>query len=339
MNKRALAARLLSRTGLLPAARLASHWSGLLTLNYHRIGQAGNAPFDHGLWSADAETFDWQVGQFRQNLRIVVPEQLPALIEAGRGRYGMITFDDGYRDNYEVAFPILKSHGVRAVFFVATGYIDAPRVPWWDEIAWLVRTSERARIEMPDGCEGELQFDAPIRAQAVATLLRHYKRLPPARTEPFLDALAAACGRPRCPPELGRDMWMTWDMLREMRDAGMVIGAHTVTHPVLANLEPERQRWEILESCHRLQSELGRPAEVFSYPLGGLHRFNEATLACLRDSHIRYAASYYGGYRRFDDWQDYDIRRVAIESDLSRDDFRCLIGMPSLFARQEVAVY
>ncbi len=73
---------------------------------------------------------------------------LPRVLAAKRGRYGMITFDDGYRDNHATALPILKREGVTATFFVATGFIDAPRLPWWDEIAWMVRTSRQDGLEL-----------------------------------------------------------------------------------------------------------------------------------------------------------------------------------------------
>ena len=53
----------------------------------------------------------------------------------------MITFDDGYVDNYELAFPVLKANDAKGVFFVATGFIDEPRLAWWDEIAWMIRSS------------------------------------------------------------------------------------------------------------------------------------------------------------------------------------------------------
>lgn len=333
MNKRALAARMLANTGLLRLARAAAPWSGVLALNYHRIGSAANSNYDHGLWSADADSFAWQLDYLRSRLDIITFEQLPEVLSRRRGRYALITFDDGYRDNYEVAFPILEAAGVKATFFVATGYIDQPEIPWWDEIAWLVRTSERDRIDLPGWLDQPVRFDDPDREQAVRCLLRRYKQLPADQTTTFVDAVAGACQRPRCSSDQGRRLWMSWDMLREMNAAGMAIGAHTVSHPVLANLDESRQQHEIDQSSRRIESELKQPVTLFSYPVGGLEHFNDTTRSCLQRAGMRYAASYYGGYRRLDDWDDLDVRRIAIEADTDRDQFRAIVDLPQVFAR------
>ena len=71
----------------------------------------------------------------------------------------------------------------------------------------------------------------------------------------------------------------------------------------------------------------------FSYPVGGLEAFNGDTRACLREAGVLYAFSYYGGFRKFDEWDDYDIRRVAVESDTGAAVFRSVIHMPQVFAR------
>ena len=137
--KQAIATRLLSQSGLRFLLAKAIQWSGVLVLNYHRIGSGDESPFDRGLWSADAEEFSDQIRFCKSQLEVITPDDIPRVVANGSGRYALITFDDGYRDNYEIAFPILKAEGVPATFFIATGFVDTPRLPWWDEIAWMVR--------------------------------------------------------------------------------------------------------------------------------------------------------------------------------------------------------
>jgi peptidoglycan/xylan/chitin deacetylase (PgdA/CDA1 family) len=60
----------------------------------------------------------------------------------------LITFDDGYLDNYEIAFPILRSHVVQGVFFLATSMVGSCQVPWWDHIAYLMKTARRRRFSL-----------------------------------------------------------------------------------------------------------------------------------------------------------------------------------------------
>jgi peptidoglycan/xylan/chitin deacetylase (PgdA/CDA1 family) len=252
-------------------------------------------------------------------------------LASGRGRYCLITFDDGYRDNYETAFPVLKAEGISATFFIATGFIDTPRVPWWDEIAWMVRTSRRKIVELPAWIANPIVLDEPERQQAVRTILRTYKSLAADSTDAYLEAVAEATGSGRC-VAVASDLWMNWAMLREMDFAGMTIGGHTVTHPILARASSELQREEIFGCGKRLAEAIGKPMQYFSYPVGGLTAFDARTREILREAGVRFAFSYYGGFRRFSDWDDYDVRRVGIETYVTPDWFRSITSLPRLFA-------
>jgi peptidoglycan/xylan/chitin deacetylase (PgdA/CDA1 family) len=330
--KTAIFAQILARTGFRSLLGRAAPWSGILVLNYHRIGSAAGSPFDHGLWSADEAAFDAQVKFLKGACDVVSPDDLPDILSRRKGRYVLVTFDDGYRDNYTAAFPILKRHGVPATFFLATGFLDHPRLPWWDEIAWMVRTCPRDRIEVRPWVAEPVVFDPPERERAVRTLLRTYKSIPSERTPDFLAAVRLATGSGSFDHAAAKDLWMTWDMVREMRAAGMAIGGHTVNHPILGTMPPDRQ-WEEISTCgERLAAELGEPMNLFSYPVGNRGAFNDDTRACLRRAGVRYAFSYCGGFRRFDEWDDYDIRRVAVETYLTGDWFRAIVTLPRLFA-------
>jgi peptidoglycan/xylan/chitin deacetylase (PgdA/CDA1 family) len=330
--KEAIATRLLCRSGLRFLLERAIRWSGVLVLNYHRVGNGNQSPFDRGLWSADADAFTDQIRFCKSKLDVITPDDLPQVLARGLGRYALITFDDGYRDNYEIAFPILKAEGVPATFFIATGFVDHPRLPWWDEIAWMVRTSRQDRVALPGWVPAPVLFDEPDREGAVRTFLRAYKAMPAESTDLYLDALSQATQSGRCGAEVGRSLWMNWDMLREMSAAGMTIAGHTVTHPILARAPLERQREEILGCGARLAEEMGEPMRYFSYPIGKPGSFDSVTQHCLREAGVRYAFSYYGGFRRFGDWNNYDVRRVPVETYLTADWFRSIFTLPQLFA-------
>ena len=307
-------------------------WSGLLVLNYHRIGDAAGSMFDRGLWSATSEAFSSQLQFLKAHFDIISPDQLATAVGSRRGRYCLVTFDDGYRDNFELAFPLLKAAGITATFFVVTGFLDAPRVPWWDEISWMVRTSRRDRIDLPGWLPGAVSLDQPDREAAVRQLLRKYKDMAAESTERYLDAIAEATGAGRCGAAMARNLFMDWDMVRQMRDGGMTIGGHTMNHPVLARVTPRQQREEILGCGRRLAEALGEPMRYFSYPVGGRGAFDAVTRDCLREAGVRFAFSYYGGCRRFSDWDDYDVRRVAVETDRTSDWFRSIVAWPPLVA-------
>ena len=307
-----------------------ARWRGIVGLNYHRIGDGRRTIFDRGLYSATAEGFDEQMRWLKANFDVIAPRDIDYVVRVKRGRHALVTFDDGYADNYEHAFPILKSHRLTAAFFIATGFIDEPRLPWWDEIAWMVRTSKKSGVEMPGWLDGRVTFDEPEREQAVRALLRAYKELPDDRTTAFLDATGEATGTGRPPPDvvdLG-SFWMTWDMIREMHRGGMTIGGHTVHHPVLSRLSREEQAKEIATCERRLKEELGIPMQTFAYPVGSRDAFNADSRDCLRERGVLSAFSYYGGIRRLSEWDDYDIPRMAIEQETTFDEFRAMVMFP-----------
>ncbi|MGE5611971.1 MAG: polysaccharide deacetylase family protein [Bacillota bacterium] len=331
INKAQLVSRLLVLSGLGTLLRKANTLRGIVVPTYHRIGDPGRSILDHGVFSATPESFEAHVKFLKRHFDVIGPADLPGLLAKGTGRYVLITFDDGYRDNYELAFPILKSHGVGATFFIATGFIDRPRLAWWDEIAWMVRTSSRTSLPSSQWLPSPVVFEEPDRKRAIDKLLSLYKALPGHLTAAYLEHLAEATGTGRCNLDM-TNTWMTWDMLREMKAAGMWIGGHTANHPILAGLPPDQQEQEIARCRERIETELHQPMKWFSYPRGKPDAFNDITRRCLKQQGVELAFSYYSGYRRFDQWDPYDIRRTPVETDTSRYQFQTMMSIPQLFA-------
>jgi peptidoglycan/xylan/chitin deacetylase (PgdA/CDA1 family) len=328
-GKRNLLANVLQGTGANFLLARTPVWHGLTVFNYHRIGEPGDSPFDPGLFSATAEQFAAQVRFLTRNFDVIGIRELDGW-EQRRGRFVMITFDDGYLDNYEAAYPILRAYGAPGVFFLTSGFLDEDRIAWWDEISWMVQTSKRDRIAANPWTIGELMLSATDRQRVLDRLLRIYKSLPGRRTGEFLSFLAEALGTGRCPA--GQGQWMSWSQVREMRLNGMEFGGHTVTHPVLANLSRGEQEQEVRECRSRIEAELGRPISAFSYPVGQRDSFNATTQACLREAGYRWAFSYYGGFNRTADVNPFDLRRIAVESHTSAAMFRSVACLPRVFA-------
>ena len=149
MLSRGSATRILERTRCGALLHQLNLWQGLLALAYHRIGLPSGSLFDHGLWSATPAGFEAQLRSLKRNCDVVGTGDIEQALKERKGRFALITFDDGYRDNYEVAFPILKSQGLSAAFFVTTGFVDKPRLSWWDEVAWMVHTTSCASTTDP----------------------------------------------------------------------------------------------------------------------------------------------------------------------------------------------
>jgi peptidoglycan/xylan/chitin deacetylase (PgdA/CDA1 family) len=265
---------------------------------------------------------------------VIGPGDIEAARQGGKaGRRVLITFDDGYRDNFEVAYPLLREHGLTATFFLATGFIDEPRIAWWDELAWMVRGSRAQALEAGEWLPRAVPLDAAGADAAIATLTARYKALRSERAEAFLDHVALASGSGRCDPDEAAEMWMTWEMARELRRGGMTIGGHTVTHPVLARISPARQREEIEGCAERIEHELGEPMQWFAYPVGGRDTFTADTREILAQGGVQLAFSFYGGHARFSRWDPLDVRRTHVGPELTPEILQTMVWLPGPLAR------
>lgn len=307
-------------------------WRGLLVLNYHQIADRPEDLIDPRLWSATQAQLDEDVRFLKSCVEIVGPEAL----DAGPTRQAqvMLTFDDGYRDHFELALPVLRAHDVPGIFFVTSGFIDEPRLPWWGELYGMLARTERpslrlgSRPGLPDGLDVSLADPA----DALERVRPAYEAADPRHKEAFLEELAAELQVTR--PRDGRpEVWMTWDMVRAMDEAGMTIGGHTATHPRLSDLDAAGQARDITDGLDRLQAEIGRRPTVFSYPYGGRDTFDERTVAALRQDGVRFAFSYYGGCNGRRAWDPYDLRRATMAAGTSTAGRRAMVTLPRLFAR------
>jgi O-antigen/teichoic acid export membrane protein/peptidoglycan/xylan/chitin deacetylase (PgdA/CDA1 family) len=328
----ALAAAL-DRTGLGSILARVPAWRGVLVLTYHRIGSPDGGVHDPALWSTTQEQFDAQLRFLARHVDVVSGDELPDVLAQRRGRHVALTFDDGYRDNYELAYPVLRSHGLPATFFLPTGFLDRPHVAWWDEISWIVRSSPREAIDADGWLPAPVRLGAGDRGPAARALVERYWSLPAARAEAYVDWLARACGTGRADPAAAASTWMTWEMVREMRAGGMAFGAHSVDHPVLARCTGAAQAREIGGSVARVRDQLGEPVSLFAYPVGARGTFDDTTRARLRDAGITHAFSFYGGHRRPGGQDPLDIPRAFVGPAISPARFRARVTLPQVFAR------
>lgn len=170
------------------------------------------------------------------------------------------------------------------------------------------------------------------RLHAIRALNDAYDVMSDAKRIGFLDELADVTQTGRCPPEEGQHLWMTWDMAREMHRNGMTIGGHTLNHVELSRLSKAEQLEEVKGSCNRIEAELGTPVTIFSYPYGTKRSFDANTRLALAEAGIRYGYSYNGGFQKTGAWDNYNIKRIAVETSVSVALLKGMATLPQLLA-------
>jgi peptidoglycan/xylan/chitin deacetylase (PgdA/CDA1 family) len=326
-GKRELLARGLRWSGVpYLLSQLPTHDS-LLVLNYHRIGNPEDDLFDPGVFSATADQFNDQISYLKRHLSPVTLEETLDFVGAASKQHArkvprcrvLITFDDGYLDNYEIAYPILRSHGVQGVFFLATSVVGSCQVPWWDHIAYVVKTARTRRFTLPYPVDLAVDIDRSGLTESLRTILELYKKPENTDSERFIRELAEKANGNELPSTLRR--FLTWDEAREMIAGGMAIGSHTHSHHVLSQLAPDRQLEELSGSRAILKEQLGVEPDVLAYPVGKKASFTAVTQQMARDAGYRAAFSFYGGTNLPGEVSPYDVNRIGI-GDQSWDRFR-----------------
>jgi len=309
-GKRLLLAEASARVGMTRVLEALLRRDALLVLNYHRIGNAEETPYDSGTFGPTAEEFDWELGYLKSRFDCIGLEQALAMMtgKAPLRSSLLITFDDGYLDNYQTAFPILRSHGLPATFFLPTSFIATQRLPWWDTIAYIVKHSRKDsfRIQYPKAAEFTVDRQKP--SNTVFQVLCFCSQNATTDYSPLIEELEAVCDCAR-PNGASERCFLNWDEAREMQGAGMSFGSHTHSHEVLSGLSLERQVEELSQSRAILERELGRPIDVLAYPVGRPYTFNDDTRGALERCGYRAAFSFYGGANLKSSVNRLDIRR------------------------------
>jgi peptidoglycan/xylan/chitin deacetylase (PgdA/CDA1 family) len=201
---------------------------------------------------------------------------------------------------------------VQGVFFLATSIVGSCSVPWWDHIAFLVKTAQQRRFSLHYPADLDVDLDENGITQSIRDVLRLYYRPDNTDADRFIRDLMENAKGGDLPGTLRR--FLDWGEAREMIDGGMAIGSHTHSHHVLSHLGLEQQRQELAHSRGLLRENLGIDADAIAYPVGGRTAFSEQTQLLAHETGYRIAFSFYGGTNLPGQKTPYDVRRVGVDT-------------------------
>ena len=254
-----------------------------IILTYHRVIEKWDRTLDYSQpgMVVTAPTFDRQLSFFKEQFDIV---PLSGLLADGNIDWPaarprcVITFDDGWRDNYDVAFPILRKHAIPATIFLTTDFIGTDQAFWHTELTYLLLHAELSQV-----------FRNEVMLRACPAPVRHHlRRL--ARigrvssahdVDPVIETVKAMCdedaieeliqnlmkavGLPR-PLFPERTFFLNWGQVREMADIGIEIGSHGCSHRIFTRLSSEEAEEEFVGSKAEIERRVGRVVQHFAFP-------------------------------------------------------------------------
>lgn len=266
-------------------------------LPYHMISIQPN-----GFFPEDSlNDFVRAIKYLKQNYHVISLEEIAIRISLAKSVRGCaaITFDDGFRDNYENAYPILRQYQIPATIFLTAGYIENGDAPWFIKLRYAFMRTANASIEIELG--GKLVrlslCDDSAKRSSSDRLMTYLQTCPNEERLSLLQTLPSLLG-----VSLEKDphsLMLTWDQIIEMSHSGISFGAHTMTHPILSRVSFEIMRSEIQSSKTLIEQKIGRNVNTFAYPFGRKAHYPNKAPNLLKDLHFLCAVTTEPGTNSF----------------------------------------
>jgi peptidoglycan/xylan/chitin deacetylase (PgdA/CDA1 family) len=338
MSKRQQLAKFLSRIGGTRAFDLLWGQDRLTVLAYHRIDDykspdfCGYAP----IVSASPQLFEREMAFVEQHFNVIDLDELQAFILDGEPlppKPLLITFDDGYLDNYQHAFPILQRYGLPAVIFLVTDSMDHPmKALWWDECAMYFHRTSKVSADLPLLGEREFGLESQ-RKTVIKDTITQLKTLPEADKQQTLKQIANVLD---VVPNEDTQFFINWDQVRELVAGGIACQPHTTTHPILTRISNDETLRQLEESKMQIVAQTGQSAFAFAYPNGFPGDYDESTMNSLLELGYTMAFTLEPGPMRAEAVRKnpLQIKRVYLGH---RDTFEIfkmkIMGIPALLSR------
>ena len=271
--------RLLKRSLLHVARSISDPSPKFIILVYHRVlREAGFNPLSTII---SLKSFERQLDCVAKRYPMISLREAAAQVSAGKAKRKtqvILTFDDGYRDNCQIAYPVLRKKGLPAAFFISTDHIGSERPPWdWETILRIEGNAGVVSIDIGGDTKkrenSETQLDFAFR---IFRAMKSASKADLARVINYLRANAPLEG------DLRSDSCMDWNEVSMLIQNGMEIGSHGLSHRSLARLARGEAADEISRSKDIIESRTGQACRYFSFPFGSALDYNEELIGIVR---------------------------------------------------------
>ena len=295
----------------------------MLVLCYHKIY---NLDRDWNGITTRLDTFSKQMEYIYKTYGFASSEEL---VNTKYDRRVVLTFDDGFEDNYTNALPIIQAYGIPTLFFIATETINTQRETWCNELIRIILEGDGYPNYFRICEKGKMKLFLTETVEQRLALYRYFRNsmlgLNAEKRKDIFNLLKAWAGSNRYPARTTHRMMSREQILELSNKENISIGCHTVTHPSLGLLTEEQQRYEILQSKNTLEEIIGKKVDQFAYPFGGISDYNFSTISILES--LNFKRAYTTTFKRKNRLDSaFEIPRVCI-SEMSMESFKNKIDM------------
>lgn len=311
-----LVASTFNQLGILDAYALLRRWiskSHVAILTYHRVCPHKDK------WSFESlslKNFETQIKYISRNYEILSLDKLVEGIQSGKSlpkKAVVVTFDDGYKDNYLHAYPIFQKYHIPATIFLATGYINTGKLFWWDKVAYIIHHTSLKKLKLENLGSYSLQSELD-KSRANSIITERLKKFPENKKNLLIEKLLDIC-QVEIPSDLGKKLILSWEEVKEMSNEGVAFGAHSVSHPILINIPLKQAKKEIIQSKKDIEEKLSKKVTSFSYPNGS---FNANIIELVRKSGFNYAVSVHNENLISSKDNIYQLSRIFASEDFNK---------------------
>jgi len=312
---------LMLRSGFMSLCRRLQSQGAVSILRYHAIVSP-----EHNFYASPSiclreDLFEAQVRFLSQHYNVIDLDQVADALENKRPfpeRAIVLTFDDGYQDNYP-AHQILKQYGVTGTFYIAAGCVGEGEPLWLFEVIYLIQKTKKTVFSLEvDGQSQTFSLKtAAEKLNAARKITALIKSNNLAVREAIRKTMRSTLHDVADLDEKSKKVMLSWDQVREMHANGMTIASHTMTHINLPNANPEDAQNEIIDCKSLLEQQLGALVNHFSYPNGGNYDYyNDRIKKMVIDANYRTSTTSNNGIVR-PNADSFELRRIRVTDHLA----------------------
>ncbi|MDD5086600.1 MAG: polysaccharide deacetylase family protein, partial [Candidatus Nanoarchaeia archaeon] len=283
-----------------------------IILDYHRVLDIkADFPFDENSVSASVGNFRKQSEYLSKKYNVISLEEFVEHCKKNKNppkNSAVITFDDGYIDNYLFAYPILKKYNIPATIFLTANYISTNKIFWWDKIAYAIKKTEVKNIDIKNFGKYKLEKKQQ-KADSLRDIMFKLKKIDETEKNSFINLIIQKT-KLKIPKDIKRNT-LSWDEITEMSKNNISFGSHTLNHPILTKIPISEAENEIKESKRIIEEKIKNKIKFFCYPNGEFSDFNNKIKKILRENGFECSVLYIPGFNSKNS-DVFELKRVFV---------------------------